>query len=315
MSEFTLGGYMQKHERAAAFGGSDGRAYSVAIYVDDEPDVRGLYGAALLFVCWSPGGERPVGHVETEPLAWGRTPEEATERIGVDLALRREGRARRGDRTSTGGVVAPVLGTVLERDGSAYRVATEGAEVRAVLRGKVKLGTSKVVVGDVVRLEADPGGELHGIIGIEPRRTVLERRVPEGRGVRPIAANVDQVFVVTATRTPDPIPQLIDRLLVLAEADGIAAAVVLNKVDLDPGTALAERCRRAGYPVYPTSVKTGEGMDSFKAALAGRASVVTGPSGAGKSSLLNARAAGAQAPDRRGQPPDPARDAIPRSRR
>jgi hypothetical protein len=83
VSEFTLGGYMGKHERAAAFGGSDGRAYSVAIYVEDEPDVRGLYGASLLFVRWSPDGDRPVGHVETEPLAWGRTAEEATERIGA----------------------------------------------------------------------------------------------------------------------------------------------------------------------------------------------------------------------------------------
>ncbi|MBA3893302.1 MAG: ribosome small subunit-dependent GTPase A [Gemmatimonadales bacterium] len=184
--------------------------------------------------------------------------------------------------------MTPILGTVLERDGSAYRIATEDGEIRAVLRGKVKLSTPKVVVGDVVRVESDPGGELHGIVGVEPRRTVLERRVPEGRGVRPIAANLDQVFVVTATRSPDPIPQLIDRLLVLAEVDGIAAAVVLNKVDLDPGTAVGERCRRAGYPVYATSVKTGEGMDSFKAALAGKASVVTGPSGAGKSSLLNA---------------------------
>ena len=66
MSEFTLGGYMQKHERAAAFGGSDGHAYSVAIYVEEEPDPRGLYGAALLFVRWSPAGDRPLGHVETE---------------------------------------------------------------------------------------------------------------------------------------------------------------------------------------------------------------------------------------------------------
>jgi ribosome biogenesis GTPase len=191
-------------------------------------------------------------------------------------------------------VVTPLLGTVLERDGSAYRVVASGEEIRAVLRGKVKLDTPKVVVGDVVRLEADPGGTLHGIVGVEPRRTVLERRVPEGRGVRPIAANVDQVFVVAATRSPDPIPQLIDRLLVLAEADGIAAAVVLNKVDLDPGTATAERCRRAGYPVYPTSVKTREGMESLKAAMAGKASVVTGPSGVGKSSLLNAIQPGLQ---------------------
>jgi hypothetical protein len=77
VSEFTLGGYMRKHDRAAAFSGSDGHPYSVAIYIEEEPDVRGLYGAALLFVRWSPSGDRPVGHVETETLAWGRTPEEA----------------------------------------------------------------------------------------------------------------------------------------------------------------------------------------------------------------------------------------------
>jgi hypothetical protein len=83
MSEYTLGGYMLKHDRAAAFGGSDGRAYSVAMYVDEEPDVRGLYGAALLFVRWAEGGDRPVGHLETEPLAWGRSPAEAEERLAV----------------------------------------------------------------------------------------------------------------------------------------------------------------------------------------------------------------------------------------
>ena len=74
---------MAKHERAAAFGGSDGRAYSVAIYIEDEPDIRGLYGASLLFVRWSPGGDRPVGHVESDVLAWGRTPDEASERLGA----------------------------------------------------------------------------------------------------------------------------------------------------------------------------------------------------------------------------------------
>jgi hypothetical protein len=81
VTEFTLGGYMRKHDRAAAFGGSDGQSYSVAIYVDEEPDVRGMYGAALLFVRWSPGGDRPVGHLETDTLAWGRTPEEAEARL------------------------------------------------------------------------------------------------------------------------------------------------------------------------------------------------------------------------------------------
>jgi hypothetical protein len=57
VSEFTLGGYMKKHDRAAAFGGSDGRAYSVAVYVEDEP--------------------------ESEHLAWGRTGAEAAERLAA----------------------------------------------------------------------------------------------------------------------------------------------------------------------------------------------------------------------------------------
>jgi ribosome biogenesis GTPase / thiamine phosphate phosphatase len=184
-------------------------------------------------------------------------------------------------------VVTAPHGTVLERDGSVYRVATEGGEIRAVLAGKAKRDTNRVVVGDRVRLEPDPEGQLHTIVGVEPRTTLLERRVPEGRGARPVAANVDQVFVVTATVDPAPIPQLIDRLLVVAEANEIPAAVVVNKVDLDPGTALIDRCRRAGYAVYPTSTKSDEGIAAFGAALAGRISVVTGPSGGGKSSLLN----------------------------
>jgi hypothetical protein len=72
---------MAKHERAAAFTGSDGQPYSVGIYLADEPNERGLYGAALLFVRWSAEGDRPVGHVETDVLTWGATPEEAAQRI------------------------------------------------------------------------------------------------------------------------------------------------------------------------------------------------------------------------------------------
>jgi len=184
-------------------------------------------------------------------------------------------------------VVTALLGTVLERDGSVYRIATDGGELRAVLAGKAKRHAARVVVGDRVRLEPDPEASLHAIVGIEPRTALLERRVPEGRGTRPVAANVDQVFVVTATQDPAPVPQLIDRLLVVAEANEIPAAVVVNKTDLDPGTALIERCRRAGYTVHPTSSRTGEGIAAFASALAGHISVVTGPSGAGKSSLLN----------------------------
>jgi ribosome biogenesis GTPase len=143
-------------------------------------------------------------------------------------------------------------------------------------------------VGDVVQLEPEAGGDLFGVVGVEPRRSLLARRVPEGRGERPVAANVDRVFVVTATTDPAPLPQLIDRLLVVAEANAIPAAVVVNKVDLDAGVALGRRFRSAGYDVFRTSTKTGEGIDDLRRTLASGTSVVTGPSGAGKSSILNA---------------------------
>lgn len=69
------------HERAPAFGGKDGQAYSVGTFVDDTPDSTGRYGAALLFVRWSEAGDRPVGHLETDYLSRGDTP--ATALAGV----------------------------------------------------------------------------------------------------------------------------------------------------------------------------------------------------------------------------------------
>jgi ribosome biogenesis GTPase len=103
-----------------------------------------------------------------------------------------------------------------------------------------------------------------------------------------VVANVDRVFVMTATCDPAPIPSVIDRLLVLAEANDIPAAVLLNKIDLDPGEALVSRYRGSGYDVLPMSVRQGIGVDAVRAWLPGHATVVTGPSGSGKSSLLNA---------------------------
>jgi ribosome biogenesis GTPase len=179
-------------------------------------------------------------------------------------------------------------GLILERDGAVYRVLTAAGEVRAILRGKVKQGAPKLVVGDRVQLEPEAQGDNHAIIAIDDRTSLLARRVPEGRGDRSIVANVDQVLVVTATRDPAPLPQLIDRLLVVAEANRIAAGLIINKVDLESAETLAARYRGTGYPIHPTSVKSGAGLEELCATLHDRISVVTGPSGAGKSSLLNA---------------------------
>ncbi len=77
----TFGGYLRKHERAPAFGGSDGCVYSVGVYTDAEPDGAGRVGAALVFVRWSPQGDQPVGHLESEYLAYGSSEKEARKRL------------------------------------------------------------------------------------------------------------------------------------------------------------------------------------------------------------------------------------------
>ena len=75
MDDTTLGGYQQVHGRPPAFGAADGNAYSVGTFADDTAE-SGRFGAALLFVRWSEG-DRPVGHLETDYLAFGATAEEA----------------------------------------------------------------------------------------------------------------------------------------------------------------------------------------------------------------------------------------------
>lgn len=181
-------------------------------------------------------------------------------------------------------------GVVLGRVGSTYRVHTGEGEVTAVLRGKLKRkDDDRVVPGDVVELDLHADGSA-SITAIRPRRTVLARRKVHSRRAQPIAANLDQVVVVAATRDPEPNPRQLDRFLVIAEFNGLAPAIVVNKVDLErgPREELERRYAAAGYQVLMTSAKTHDGLPALRDLLRGRATVFTGPSGAGKSSLLNA---------------------------
>lgn len=185
-------------------------------------------------------------------------------------------------------MVNSLEGMVLSRDGSTYRVGTAAGEVTAVLRGRAKRDDrDRVVVGDRVELDLGDQSGTFGIIRALPRRNLLERRAPDGRGARPVAANIDRVFVMTAVANPAPIPQLLDRLLVIAAANEIPADVILNKIDLAPAEELGRRFERAGYRVWRISARNDVGVADLKAQLAGHLSLLTGPSGVGKSSLLN----------------------------
>lgn len=173
-------------------------------------------------------------------------------------------------------------GRVIRSVGDYHTVATiDGRQVLCRARGRLKQ-RGAVVTGDLVTVSIDPGSDEGVIEDVTPRRTYL---------YRPTIANVDTSVVVMALARPSPSWELVDRLLALAEREGLSALVVFNKVDLvDPTEAEAARAPyvAAGYPVYRVSAATGEGIDKLKAALEGRVSILAGPSGVGKSSLLNA---------------------------
>jgi ribosome biogenesis GTPase len=188
-------------------------------------------------------------------------------------------------------------GVVVQGTGGIWEVRTDGSElVSASLRGRLKHeahGALKLAVGDrvtVVREARDSGA--WAITDIHERRSKLARRAPSGaRGERIVVANLDQVLVVFAAVRPEPNARMLDRFLVIAEANDLAARVVVNKVDLtDTRTsrALFAEHAAAGYPVHYTSVVTGEGMDELRAQLQQRSTALSGPSGVGKSSLMNA---------------------------
>lgn len=185
-------------------------------------------------------------------------------------------------------------GVVLHGTGGAWHVrCDDGTTVIASLRGSVKHGSVvKLAVGDQVVLQHDTIGMGWSISEVLPRRSRLARRTPgRAHGERVIAANIDQVVVVFALRKPEPHVAMLDRFLIIAEANGLASRVVVNKVDLadeDEARALFGAYEKIGYPVHITSCRTGVGLDALGQQLRGRTSAVTGPSGVGKSSLLNA---------------------------
>ena len=157
-----------------------------------------------------------------------------------------------------------------------YYVQTEDGVVECRARGRFRRQDQSPLVGDFVRItrQGDKG--------------VLEELLPRKNAfIRPAVANIDQLVVLASCAIPVTEPFLIDRVLAIAQMQGVPALVVVNKDDLASAQPLAEIYRKAGVPVLVTSAETGEGIEALREALNGKLSCLTGNSGVGKSSLLN----------------------------
>ncbi|QCR34897.1 small ribosomal subunit biogenesis GTPase RsgA [Nissabacter sp. SGAir0207] len=186
----------------------------------------------------------------------------------------------------------PQEGIVISRFGMHADVeAADGSLHRCNIRRTI----SSLVTGDRVvwRAGREENASLKGIVDAVHERSSVLTRPDFYDGVKPIAANINQIAIVSAI-LPELSLNIIDRYLVACETVGIEPLIVLNKIDLldEEGRRFVDEAmdiyRRIGYRVLQVSSQTEEGMEAFKQALTDRISIFAGQSGVGKSSLLNA---------------------------
>lgn len=195
-----------------------------------------------------------------------------------------------------------MTGVVYKSTGSWYTVKSEANEFfECRIKGKFRLkgikSTNPIAVGDVVDFELDKTADvITGVITkIHERKNYLIRKsVNLSKQVHIIAANVDLLFILITIDNPVTTTSFIDRLLVTAEAYGIEAVLIFNKVDtfneetLDDQLYLQYIYENIGYKSLRVSAAEGKGLDALKKMMKAKVSMFTGHSGVGKSTLVNA---------------------------
>ena len=171
-----------------------------------------------------------------------------------------------------------MTGLVLRGIGGFYTVEAADAVYTCRARGGIRRQGIAPVAGD--RVEITVIGAQEGSLD-----RVLERR---NSLLRPAVANLDLLIIVAAVSQPAANPLVLDKMIAVAEKQGIDPIVVINKCDLADPTPLETVYRSAGIECYTVSAHDPQTVEPLRRRLAGKISVFTGNSGVGKSSLLNA---------------------------
>jgi len=188
-----------------------------------------------------------------------------------------------------GAFSAPQDGVVISRYGKVADVENQQGQI---FRCNIRRTLSSIVTGDKViwRQNIDP--LVNSVIeAVHPRHSELVR--PDFYdGIKPVAANIDQIMIISAV-LPELSLNIIDRYLVACAATDIDPVIVLNKVDLLDSQHLAELTsyldyyRQLNYRVLLLSCKNEQGLDEFKHTLQNKTSILVGQSGVGKSSIIH----------------------------
>ena len=195
-----------------------------------------------------------------------------------------------------------MTGLVYKSTGSWYTVKSEqGDFMECRIKGKFRMkgikSTNPIAVGDMVDYELDENsdavtGTIHNIH--DRKNYIVRKSVNLSKQTHIIASNIDVVFLLITINNPPTTTSFIDRFLVTAEAYGIEAILVFNKIDTfdeamrDEQLYLQYIYSEIGYKFLKVSAIDKKGLDELKGMMTGKVSMFSGHSGVGKSTLVNA---------------------------
>ncbi len=185
-------------------------------------------------------------------------------------------------------------GLVIKCTGCDYTVRTaDGTNVLCKVKGTFRIkgikSTNPVAVGD--RVDFDEAGY---ITALHDRRNYIVRKPTNlSKQLHVVAANLDLALLVVTIKHPETSTVFIDRFLATAEAYGVPAVLVFNKVDLLTADerqyldALVRLYETIGYRCLCLSATRDPDVAALSTMLAGKITLLSGNSGVGKSTLIN----------------------------
>ncbi|HCF83209.1 MAG TPA: ribosome small subunit-dependent GTPase A [Ruminococcaceae bacterium] len=174
------------------------------------------------------------------------------------------------------GIITKAVGGVYYSDALDGHI--KGENIRCAARGIFRNRKISPAAGDRVRVSVCDNAEPV-IEEIFERKNYLPR---------PPLANLDGIVFVNSTAEPKINRFVLDKLIAIADGNGVEPIVVFTKIDLNSAGEFPRIYEKIGIPVRSVNNLTGEGAEKLRELIEGKFCAFVGNSGVGKSSLLNA---------------------------
>jgi len=169
--------------------------------------------------------------------------------------------------------------------------STQEAAITTKFHDSIREAADFPTVGDWVTYKLGVGNQHASIHRIIKRKSLLQRRrAGSEHDMQMIAANVDEIFIVTSCNEDFDVPRL-GRYIALARDSEITPIFVLTKTDLSSNPQEYVSQLKAAFqriPVLLVSNQHPESIEQLKEFFgSGKTAVLLGSSGVGKSTLTN----------------------------